>query len=397
MPADVVGASRRLVFPLVAAVVVLESMFFAALTPMLPYYAARFGLSESATGVLSGAYAAGTLLGAVPSGRLGTKFGSRRLLVASLVVISLTSLAFAFGDNIVVLDAARFVLGLAGAGAWVGAIGWLLSMTFVGERGRTIGAVTALGFAGGLLGPVFGAAALAVGPQAPFCTVAALGALLIVLTLLAPRSGATDAGNTASDGPPRRAWTDMGIAVGMLLIVLPSFTAGAINLLNPLRLDRLGATGLVIGVTFLVAAALQSVGQVLVGRLSDVVGRRRPLVVLLGTGVLLLAVLPLVETVWLCAALVVAATVAYGMMYTPATALLIDATDACRIERSRGLSFVLLAWAGGQWIGALAAGGVADVASDTIAYLTIVALGVVFLSILVIRSSRLRRIGRGLP
>ena len=58
---------RRL-FPLVAAVVLVDTMFFAAVAPLLPHYTDDLGLSKSAAGVLAGAYPAGTFVASIPAG-----------------------------------------------------------------------------------------------------------------------------------------------------------------------------------------------------------------------------------------------------------------------------------------------------------------------------------------
>ena len=58
---------RRL-FPLVAAVVLVDTMFFAAVAPLLPHYATSSGCRRPAAGVLAAAYPAGTFVGALPGG-----------------------------------------------------------------------------------------------------------------------------------------------------------------------------------------------------------------------------------------------------------------------------------------------------------------------------------------
>ena len=75
--------SRRL-FMLVAAVILLDTRFYAAITPLLPGYADDLGLSKTAAGVLSASYAAGTLLAALPCGWLAARIGFRRAMVAGL-------------------------------------------------------------------------------------------------------------------------------------------------------------------------------------------------------------------------------------------------------------------------------------------------------------------------
>ena len=59
---------RRLAL-LVGAIVLVDTMFYAAITPLLPELVDDLGLGKNGAGVLAGAYAAGTLLGSLP-GRL---------------------------------------------------------------------------------------------------------------------------------------------------------------------------------------------------------------------------------------------------------------------------------------------------------------------------------------
>src|SRR5687768_18160502 len=58
---------RRLLF-LVCAIVLVDTMLYAALVPLLPRYVDEFDLSKAGAGVLVAAYAAGAFVGAVPAG-----------------------------------------------------------------------------------------------------------------------------------------------------------------------------------------------------------------------------------------------------------------------------------------------------------------------------------------
>ena len=101
-----IGRLRRL-FVLVAAVVLVDTMFYAALTPLLPDYRDTLGLTKSAAGILSAAYAAGTLAASLPGGWLAARFGVKPTLLAGLTLLTLSSLAFAFADEYGVLVAAQ--------------------------------------------------------------------------------------------------------------------------------------------------------------------------------------------------------------------------------------------------------------------------------------------------
>ncbi|HEX8053648.1 MAG TPA: MFS transporter, partial [Thermoleophilaceae bacterium] len=68
---------RRLLL-LVCAIVLVDTMFYAAITPLLPHYSDELGLSKAEAGVLAAAYPAGTLLGSLPSGWLAVRIGAKR-------------------------------------------------------------------------------------------------------------------------------------------------------------------------------------------------------------------------------------------------------------------------------------------------------------------------------
>ena len=84
---------RRLL-ALSCAIVLVDTVFYAALTPLVPYFNEEFGLSKAAVGVLSGAYGAGVLVGSAPGAYLASRAGVKAAAIAGLILMSLTSLAF---------------------------------------------------------------------------------------------------------------------------------------------------------------------------------------------------------------------------------------------------------------------------------------------------------------
>ena len=104
-----------------------DTLFFSALTPLLPHYAHTFGLGKGGAGVLSAAYPAGALLGSIPSGIVAARFGVKRTVLVGLTIVAICTILFGIGDQAWELDLARFCQGVASAFSWTGASpGWSL-------------------------------------------------------------------------------------------------------------------------------------------------------------------------------------------------------------------------------------------------------------------------------
>ena len=191
---------RLLIF--VCAVVLLDTAFYAVVAPLLPQLSAELGLSKAQAGVLTGAYAAGTLAGALPMGLLASRIGPRRVLLLGLGLLAGSSVIFGLIREIVVLDLARFAQGVGGACSWAGAMAWLLQAAPANRRGELIGTAIGSAIAGAFLGPVLGAVASAAGQAVTFVCVAALA---VGLGLVALRAAAPPRGEAQTMGDVRRA------------------------------------------------------------------------------------------------------------------------------------------------------------------------------------------------
>ncbi len=159
-----------------SATVLVDTMFYAAIAPLLPTYEADLGLSKTSAGVLSATYPAGTLLASLPAGWLASRVGGKRTMVTGLALLCGSSVAFAFADHIVLLDAARFVQGIGGACSWAGGLSWLMAAAPRDRRGELIGAALGAAVFGVLLGPVLGTAASETSPEAVFSGVSVVAA-----------------------------------------------------------------------------------------------------------------------------------------------------------------------------------------------------------------------------
>jgi MFS family permease len=355
---------RRL-FPLVAAVVLVDTMFFAAVAPLLPHYSDELDLSKTAAGVLTAAYPAGTFAGSLPGGWLAARWGVKPTLLCGVAMLGVTSLVFGFANHIVLLDAARFVQGVGGAFMWAAGMAWLVSASPPERRGEMIGAALAAAIVGVLFGPVLGGAATLVGPEIVFGGVAlvavGLGAWAWQIPGVAPEP-------SPGLGALLAAMRRRPVLAGFWLFTLPALFAGVIEVLVPLRLDDLGASGAAIGAIFLVTAAVEAMLSPVAGRVSDRRGRLFPIRAGLVGAVVMAVLLPLPGTVVVLGVVVLFTFAALGGFWAPAMAMLSDASEDAGLDLALAFSISNLAWAAGHLVGSGAGGALADATSDAVPY-----------------------------
>jgi predicted MFS family arabinose efflux permease len=165
-----------------------------------------------------------------------------------------------------------------------------------------------------------------------------------------------------------RALTRRDVLAGFWVFSLPALFAGALEVLVPLHLDELGASGAAIGVVFLVAAGVEAMISPTAGRLSDRHGRLAPIRAGLAGAVVMAVLLPLPHTVLLLAAALVVVVATLGTFWAPAMALLSDASDRAGLDQALAFSIGNVAWSLGHMLGGGGGGALADGTSDALVY-----------------------------
>src|SRR6266550_3738695 len=223
---------RRLLV-LVGAIVLVDTMFFTALTPLLPHYVDELDLGKGGAGVLQAMYPAGALLASIPGGMAAARFGVKPTVLVGLSLLALTTTAFGLADSVWTLDLARFVQGVSSAFSWTGALAWLVAASPPGRRGQLIGSAFAAAIAGALFGPVLGAVASFTGTGPAFGTVAGLAVVLAVA------AAGTPAAAPDRPQPIRKLFEallrDRRIQIGVWLCLVPALLFGALSVLAPLQ------------------------------------------------------------------------------------------------------------------------------------------------------------------
>ncbi len=351
---------RRLVL-VIGAVVFVDTMFYAAIAPLLPTLVHELHLSKLSAGVMTAGYPAGTLIGSLPGGIMAVRLGPKRTVYAGLLLLALSTLAFGFLRSAAPLDVARFVEGVGGACSWSGGLAWIVTAAPAGRRGQLMGSALGAAVGGALFGPVIGTIANAVGRAAAFSGVVVISLVLIDQARRLPLRHAPSGQGLGVLG---RAVRDPRLLGGMWLVALPAIVSGVMAVLGPLRLHRLGAAAIVIGATYLIGAAFEAVISPFVGRVSDRRGRTLPVMVGLSVTIPVLLCFTLPSTVLPLALLIVLSDGALGGYFAPAMAMLSDVAEALHLDQGLAAALMNLAWATGQIIGSGAGGGIAKASGD---------------------------------
>jgi predicted MFS family arabinose efflux permease len=361
---------RRLLV-LASTMVFFDVAFYAAIAPLLPDYVAEFDLSKAQAGILAAAYACGTLVASLPAGLVATWAGPRRTVIGGLLLLGFSSLVFGIANEIVLLDAARFAQGVAGALIWSGALTWLITTAPPERRGSVIGTALGTAVAGALVGPIIGALAAEIGTEAVFGAVLGIAALLALFAARLPEA----------DQPERQPLREVlartltrPILTATAFVAVPSLMFGAVEVLVPLRIDELGGGHAVIAAGFIAGAALEAGLAPIAGRYSDRVGRRIPFVTGIGICACAMVGIAAAQALGPVLAALIVGCLGAGICFAPALTTLSETADLGGLHQGFAAGLSNMAWAAGQAVGALAGGSAAGAAGYVAPSLVIAAL-----------------------
>ncbi len=265
---------------LVCAVVLVDSVGYGVVVPIIPLYAEKLGVGDFAIGFLFAAYAIALFVAAIPFGILSDRLGRKPFVLFGMFAMAGAFVFYALANSYPMLVFARALDGLTAAATWSAALALLGDRFEGGEMGTKMGWAMAAAAVGGIAGPLVGGILSdSLGHRSPFYAigiVCLLGGLAAVFLEDPPRKERTSSLTWKALKP---VYTSRNLMIACVVTLITTMGLGLLEPTMPLYLKNkfhLGTTG--IGMIFGVTMLFYATASPLAGRLSDAVGRKKPIV-----------------------------------------------------------------------------------------------------------------------
>ncbi|WP_344618340.1 MFS transporter [Dactylosporangium salmoneum] len=262
--------------------------------PVLPVYAATFGAGPTRIGALVALFALMRLATSPFCGRLGVRFGERRVLVAGLLLCAVSSALTAFAGSYGQLLVFRSLGGAGSVLFSVSALATLLAIAPADQRGRASAVFEAGFLLGGICGPALGGLLALIALSVPFMVYAVLLLAAAVLTMAVLRTGRTAGAEPGRDVVRLPVLLrDRRYSVACLAALAQGWVLfGLRSALVPTVVVAWRHDVTWVGWAFTVSAVVQALLIMPAGRVVDRAGRRPAMIA--GTGVAAAAITALV-------------------------------------------------------------------------------------------------------
>lgn len=201
--------------------VMIDLIGFGIVLPLLPGYAARFDVSDTAIGIVVGSFSLMQFLFAPWWGRLSDRVGRRPVILIGLAGSALSYLLFAVAGSYWVLLLSRLLAGGMGATVNV-AQAYLADVTPAERRAKAMGLLGAAFGLGFVLGPAIAGLTVRWGTHAPGLIAAAISLASFCLAWI--RLPETRVHHPVETLPPSSDWGRLAAPYGVLFLLILAFT-----------------------------------------------------------------------------------------------------------------------------------------------------------------------------
>jgi MFS family permease len=341
----------------------LVAIGFGLIIPAIPIFAQTFGVTNTLIGLIISSFAIMRFLSGLFSGKLVDRFGERLVLGSGLLMVSVFTLLAGLAQTYGQLLFFRTAGGLGSSMFSVSAGALLLRVVGDDQRGRAQSLYNGGFIAGGVAGPAFGGALLALSPRAPFFIYTALLIIAgtVSLIFLHEKRLGNSSKSAVSDGPAltiREALKIRPYLYSLFLAFLGSwiFFGMRSSILPLYAIDDLGVSTAVVGLSFTLALIAQGAVMVRAGKYSDKNGRRP--VILVGFAITMLSLILLTLSTNVTFYLISMLVLGLGAGFATSAGAIVG--DVIKGKSGKVYAFWQMAGDAGMMVGPLLLGVVAD-------------------------------------
>lgn len=352
--------TRTVPFGIMFAISAVGALTNAATTPVIPLYAERDLASGSAiAGMVIALGSLASMIGMPAAGFLGDRFGYRIVSVVGGLVAVVGLCLPTLNPSLGLLIAGRIIFGLGSASALTLTMTWLVALTPLDQRGKSLSIFGLSVWIGVALGPQVGTWMYALaGAAGVFLLTGALTAVASVMFILlpSPQAAVTTASITLPGARPSlwrtflvvwvpgvvaaAAWCGEGLLLGFAIVHLESRGVAATGILGAANVFGVFAVSVIIA-------------RLLFARMPDRIGPLRATVISLLFLAAGLTTLALATDFWIAALGAAAMGMGFSPLYPSLTMLASRGLHS--VNRALGLgifsSFTSVGYAGGALIG----------------------------------------------
>lgn len=344
----------------------LVAIGFGVIIPAIPIFAKSFNVSNTLIGLVISSFAIMRFVSGLFSGKLVDRFGERIVLGFGLILVSFFTLVAGLAQSYSQLLLFRSAGGLGSSMFTISAGALLLRVVGDSQRGRAQSLYNGGFIAGGVAGPAFGGALLAISPRAPFFI---YSGLLVIAGIFAftflhekrlgksatPQDVSTQV-MTIKEALQLRpylyslflAFLGTWVFFGMRSSILPLFA-----------IEDIGVTTSIVGISFTLALISQGLVMVRAGKYSDKNGRKP--VILVGFVITLLSLFLLTISTNVVMYLIAMLILGLGAGFATAAGAIVG--DVIKGKSGKVYALWQMAGDAGMMVGPLVLGLIADLFS----------------------------------
>ena len=379
-------------FPREVQVVIIASFFvalgFGIVFPAIPVFAKSFGVNNTAVGLVVSAFAFARFSSGMISGKFVDRFGERNVYSFGVFMVAFFTVLAGLAQNYPQLLLFRSAGGLGSSMFSVASSSLIFRAVDDKHRARALSVFQGSFLIGGITGPALGGALATISLRAPFFAYAFM--LAISGTIGYVYLGRAEAAQGKSKVKPEEPITlkeALQIPAYRIALVLSFISAwvlfGMRSSILPLFVtESLHSTAAVVGYGFALAALFQGLLLMKAGRISDLHGRKR--VVMLGSYIIMAGILGLTFSIHIWMFLVSMSVLGIGGAFL-ATAPGSIVGDVIKGKGGKVIGIFQMSGDAGMIVGPIVVGAISDLYSFRAAF---GATAVIF-SIVLVMGSRL--------